>query len=298
MRLTIAAAVSSAGVDVVALIIALAVAAVHGAVSPGPAPRLVRLCTPPPRKRWLDRRLAGLVQNADLAHLVEYPLASACAVVSLCGLLGLLAGGFVAMVVGVLLSGVAIAGLVAARLGRRSIRVRAALPDVVEAVARGLRSHHSQSQSILALPDTIAEPAVLRLDLIEIKRRVDAGAAVADAMGWWVQSTGLTEVALLAAALELGSRSGGDQAGALEELAGAMRAAQGAEAEAEAMAAQGRLSARVIALAPLGVTAIVGLVDPDTVAYFATPIGVVTLFVGGVLNGAGLWWMRTIVGPS
>ncbi len=282
----------------VALMVALAVVAGRGAMSDGPAPRLVRLLKPGMRVSWLDRRAADLVRDADLAHLVEYPLASAAILVGFGAAVGVLFAGFVGLVLGAVVFVAATGALVAYRLGRRSIRVRAALPGVVEALARGLRTHKSQSQSLVALADPTIEPAALRVDLIEIKRRVDAGASVVEALAWWVQSTGLAEVALLAAALRLAAQTGGDQAGALDELAAALRAAQGAEAEAAAMAAQGRLSAQVIAVAPLGVTAIVGLVDPAALAYFATPIGVVTMFVGVVLNGAGLWWMRSIVGPS
>ena len=116
------------------------------------------------------------------------------------------------------------------------------------------------------------------------------GLSLTDALDVWVG--GLPERQTAAALLVLGHRSGAAMAASLDRAAASLRQRQALGDEIRALTSQTRTSGAVVAAAPAGFAAVVAVADPGALgALLATPIGLLSLGVGLVLEGLGIWWM-------
>lgn len=255
----------------------------------GPVRRLGAITVPVP----VPARVAGAVESCAidldpaalwLAWLVGAPL-------TLVG--GLAAGGVgAALVAGV----AAVAGpIVAWRLlrHRHAAQLEAALPSVVEAVARGLRSGGSLRQAL----DEAAAAATgaLASDLSAVVGSARRGAPLVEALESWAQRRPLPGVRLAVAALCLGAETGGAQARAVDGVAATLRMRLATQAEAHALATQARASAALITVAPLAFCAVASATDARTATFlFRTPLGLVMLGAGLALDALGALWMARL----
>jgi tight adherence protein B len=183
----------------------------------------------------------------------------------------------------------------AARRRRRDAALAAALPDLLDRVAGGLRAGAAPHG---ALADAAAGPDVpegLAADLATVSGRAGE-VGLGPALATWVEERPLPAVAAVAAALRVTVGAGGPGATALEGLASALRDRHDAAAEVAALSAQARLSALVVGAAPLASLAFSVLADrrvaPTLIA--AAP-GRGCLLAGLVLEGLAAVWMRRIV---
>lgn len=248
----------------------------RGPASPRPLPM-------PARLRAAFGR-AGLGEQADqllALWLGALVLALALSVV--------LAGGRILLAIGV------VAGPAALLLasGRETRRRTAQLPDALDAVAAGLRGG-------LALPAAISGAAAigppLGDELASVARDVDAGRQLTDAVGRWQARAADAHTALAAAALTVAAGVGGPGARAVDGAAASLRERLGVEAETAALATQGRASAAVLTLAPIGFAFLLTSLDPAAGRFLlGTPIGWLCIALGLALDGAGAWWMARLV---
>lgn len=184
---------------------------------------------------------------------------------------------------------------VAIHLGRDRAdrRLEVALPDALDALARSLRSGASLRQGVLEI--AAATPGVLGDDLRRVAAEVGDGVALGDALDAWVARRPLRGVRLTATALGLGAETGGASARAVDGLAATLRTNVAITAEVRALSSQARLSATVIALAPVGFTMLAASADPRTAHFLLrTPAGALCLVIGLGLDVAGALWMRRL----
>jgi tight adherence protein B len=170
----------------------------------------------------------------------------------------------------------------------------AAIPDLVEAMARSLRSGASPSTALIEAHAVVAAP--LRRDLDPVVAELRGGVPFAEALARWRDRRPRAEVRLAVAALTLGSTGGGDRARGLDGVAATLRERQAIEGELAASSAQARASAGVVALLPLAF-AVMGAVGGAGVAdtLLGTAVGRVCLVAGLALDAAGTVWMHRIV---
>lgn len=252
------------------------------------------------RRRLLRRRavpalplpvaLRGAFDRAGLALEAERLLALWAGSVLLASLLSL------AVPAGrILVALVAVAGPVGLVLaGGRSARRRTAqLPEALDAVAAGLRGG-------LALPAAVAGAsavgAPLGIELAAIAREVDAGRPLAEAVARWQARAADPHTDLAGAALTVAASVGGPGARAVDGAAASLRERIGSEAEAAALATQGRASAAVLTLAPIVFALLLSSLDPAAGRFLlGTPIGWLCIAVGFGLDAVGAWWMARLV---
>ena len=191
---------------------------------------------------------------------------------------------------------VAAAGpLVAWRLwhDRGSARLEAALPGAVDAMARGLRSGASLRQAVAEA--ATSTPGELGRDLARLATATDQGAALVDSLEEWGRRRPVTGVRLVVSALCLASEMGGATAQAVDGVAETLRQRLSARAEARSLATQARVSAAVIAVAPVAFCAVASATDPRTLHFlFGTAPGLAFLSAGLVLDVVGALWMARI----
>jgi tight adherence protein C len=102
-------------------------------------------------------------------------------------------------------------------------------------------------------------------------------------------------VRVAVAALVLGTQSGGAPARAVDGVAAGLRARIAVAAEVRALSTQARLSAVIIAVAPVAFAILASATDAGIAGVlFGTRVGGVLLTVGLALDGAGALWMARI----
>lgn len=202
----------------------------------------------------------------------------------------------VAPALGLLAVGVVASIPVAARPSARrraERRYEADLPGLLDAVARALRAGASLRQG---LADAAAGArGALRADLEGVVSRAGAGLSLAEALDGWGRGRPRPDVLLVVAALQLAIDTGGASARAVDGLAATIRRRAAVQEEAQALSAQARASALVLACAPLvvcGFTVATGGTAADFL--LRTPVGLACLAAGLALDAAGGWWMARI----
>ncbi len=172
--------------------------------------------------------------------------------------------------------------------------VAASLPELLDEVARSLRSGASLHQALDEAAITVGGPtgASVRRLVSDTAR----GATLAHALVAWAGRDVMPEVTFAATALGLASSSGGQAAQAVDAVAATLRERRAVGREVRAQSVQARLSAVVIALLPVVFTTWCAVSDPRIASFlFATAPGWACLVGGAGLLGAGGAWMARIV---
>lgn len=189
-------------------------------------------------------------------------------------------------------------GVAAWWAGRRAhARDLESLPDAVDALASALRSGQAPGLA-LAATSSVAPPG-LAAQLRAAAEATGRGVPLADAVDRWAATSDLDGVALVAAAVSVTARAGGEVGRSLASVADTLRERRALRREVRALSAQARLSATVLALAPLGFAVVSVGIDPASARFLlGTPLGIACLVGGATLDTAGWVWMRRITdGP-
>jgi len=215
--------------------------------------------------------MAASIAVALLASAVALPLGA------LAFAAALVAGPFATMVL---------------RQRRAQFRV-VALPTLLDDVAHHLRGGGTV---LTALAEIGESPHVYADACRTAVGRVRAGLTLAGALELWAAETGVAGIGVVAGALVLAAQTGGRAAAALDGLAAGLRDQQAVAAEAHALATQARLSAVVVALAPVGFLVLSATTSPATTRFLTnTATGRACFAVGITLDVVAAQWMRRIV---
>lgn len=251
-----------------------------GAGRPSPLPG-----APP----WFAGIVASAMPGADARRWWLGWLAAAAAAACL-ALTGSLGGALV------MATALIVAPVVAGSAGRRRDQreLEAALPDALDAVARSLRTGAS-------LPGALAEAATspaagpVAVEWAGAAAAATAGVPVRDALAALVERRPIVPVRLAVAALSLAADAGGAPSQAVEQVAATLRDRAALAREVRALASQARASALVIAVAPVGFTALAGMADSKVLGFLlGSATGGACLALGLALDAAAAWWMARI----
>jgi tight adherence protein B len=184
-------------------------------------------------------------------------------------------------------------GVLLARRGHAARQVEDALPELLDAVGRSLRTGATVTNALREA--AAAAPAALDAELVPVVAAIDGGSPFVDALDDWAARRPVRGVRLVAATLALAGESGGAAARAVDGVAATLRANRSVAAEVRAQAAQARYSALVIALCPLGFGLLVTGTDGRMAEFLLrTPVGLACLASGLALDALGGWWMHRI----
>lgn len=260
----------------------------------------------PPRPRSLDRVLArtryGRALAIRLAEADDRRARAAFVRFSLgCGLAGaalaLLWAGGPASVAGAVAGVAGPEVLLRRRIAQRSARIAEQLPDVLAGLAAPLRAGASLPQAFAAARDE-AEPP-MRTVLLRTCRDLDAGVPQDEAIGRFASRCGVTEARLAARALRVGRQAGGELARVVDEVAETLRDRDRLARELKASTSQARVSAIVVASLPVVFLVLMSAGAREQASLlFGEPIGWLLLGVGGLLEGAGILWIRRLTRPK
>lgn len=179
------------------------------------------------------------------------------------------------------------------RLRRRVLDRRRSLqlPELVGAIERSLRAGASLRQSIETAGRLVGSP--VEEELAALASRVDAGVPLEDALHRWAQEADNDDIALVAAACELGAELGRGVATALHGVAATLAHRRDIAAEAVASGAQARASAWLLSVLPLLFVAGLAVVDRRSLTTLLwSPLGWGCLLTATLLDLGGMAWMR------
>ena len=184
--------------------------------------------------------------------------------------------------------------VVAERWQRRTSASRDAdaLPDVVDAIARAVRTGASPAAALSEAAATA--PPSLGASLVAVVTAAGRGVPFVAAVDRWA-AAGVDGAALVAAAVAVTSSAGGDPSRALTGVADTLRDRRALRREVRALSSQARLSALVLAVAPVVFAAMAAGIDTGTAAVLlGSPLGWACLVAGLALDLAGWSWMDRI----
>jgi tight adherence protein B len=207
--------------------------------------------------------------------------------------LGLAVGGVQVGFASAVVACIALPVVVLALRERRSRRIAAAVPEMLERVASELRSGGTIATAIGA-GSTADGP--LAADLALVDARVRLGATLSDALRAWSRERIVAGVDASAGALAMCASVGGASADALDGLASSLRDRLAVASEARALSAQARMSAIVVGGAPIAYIGWSAIIDPHSLqVLLGTTLGRMCLAAGIALEMLGACWMRAIV---
>lgn len=241
-------------------------------------------------ERSPKRRSLGI----GVARIAAKPVWRSVALAALVGWLGLRLIGGVGLLAGVG-GGAALPFLIAGRRRRREGELlEGQVADVAESVALAVRSGLAIRQALDFAESEVGEPA--RTSLGELLRGNELGAPLERAVGRWANGVGTDEAQLLALVLTLHVRSGGDLAGALDDVARTIRHRSSIQRELRAISAQGRISGAVLGALPIAFFLVLATTSrSEVVPVYRSAAGAAMVTAGLVLELAAYLWIRRLL---
>lgn len=185
-------------------------------------------------------------------------------------------------------------GAVLALRGRATRQRARQVPLALDAVAAELRGGSSLRDAIDRTATGLGAP--LGVELHQVAAQAAAGLSLAEALSAWIDATDDPAIRLAGAALVVAAGLGGPGADALDAAAASLRDRAAADEEVAALSVQARLSAMLLAAAPVAFAFLLTSLDPASARFLLrTPAGWACIAVGLTLDAAGAAWMARLV---
>lgn len=243
------------------------------------------------RRAWATSRLGVVIDHPVRPRLVRPDDAA------IAGAAALLGGVVLGPVWSIPVGGAAYA---VRRLQARRARVvppvvvQERFADVVGAIAAAVRAGSSLPQAIRYAAGEAEPPIRARLE--HLVAELDLGVPLDIAIDGWARGLGTEDGDLVAGALDLHRRSGGDLPAVLDQVTATIRDRVGIAREVRSLTAQARLSAWILGLLPVGFFAFLWLTARDEIeGALATPVGIACIVVGLALEGGAFLWIRSLL---
>lgn len=179
---------------------------------------------------------------------------------------------------------------------KRVNQMRGQLPDAFTLIGNSVGSGLSLQQALEYAARETPEP--LGPDLWLLVNDVNGGMSLSEALERLKTRVPLRELQTVATAMEVQRRSGGSMRDMLDQATEIIRTSLELRLMLQAQTAQGKLSARVVGLLPLGLVGVIALISRDFVAPFfdsSKPIGPVIFTVAVVMDVVGFILVKKIV---
>jgi tight adherence protein B len=125
---------------------------------------------------------------------------------------------------------------------------------------------------------------------------IAVGVPLGDAVDAWAHRSGSEDAQLVAGALDLHRRSGGDLPAVLDQVAATIRERVAVMRETRALTAQARLSGWILGVLPVGFFAFLWITSRNEIeGAFRSPAGVGAIGLGLVLEGLAFLWIRHLL---
>jgi len=168
------------------------------------------------------------------------------------------------------------------------------LPDAIETMTRALRAGHPFSAALKMIGDDFDDPIAKEFELTfgDINYGNDVRRAM---LGLLSRIPTVTVMALVTAVL-VQKESGGNLAEILERISTVIRGRFRLQRKVKTLSAEGRMSAWVLAMVPLGLFAVLMITSPDYLPVLVEDERGQKMIVGGLISACiGIFWIRRIL---
>ncbi|MFV1971249.1 MAG: type II secretion system F family protein [Acidimicrobiia bacterium] len=177
---------------------------------------------------------------------------------------------------------------------RHRKRFEAQLPDTLNLLATSLRAGYSLLQAVEAVGEEAPEPT--RREFGRAMAEIRLGRPMDDALSDIAVRMDSTDFEWTVLAIEIQREVGGNLAEVLQTTAETMVQRNRLRREMKALTAEGRISAIVLSVLPVGLFLFISLANPGYMEPLLTStIGLAVLAGGVVFIGIGIFWMQKIV---
>ncbi|MFJ3483654.1 type II secretion system F family protein [Pseudomonas sp. NPDC090202] len=212
---------------------------------------------------------------------------------SLSALLGFALQGLFGLLLGLLLPIILLRFYVSFRYQRRLRRMIEQLPQLLDHSVRSLKSGRTLGDAVLNSIEVADQP--LKGAMLRIKRNVQLGVTLPDAVQDFAELYERDEFQLFALGLRVNHRYGGNASELLDNLIRLIREREQAARQLRAMTGETRMTAVVLALLPVGMVGYFLLVNPAYLMHmWQDPSGQKMLMVAFAMQTLGcvaLWRM-------
>ncbi|MGH2554257.1 MAG: type II secretion system F family protein [Actinomycetota bacterium] len=180
------------------------------------------------------------------------------------------------------------------RARRRDQLLEQQLADLTESMALGVRSGLSVSQALEFVASEMENPMAELTSRLMAEQRLGTPFEVALEHLGEALATG--DARLFVLVVTIHSRSGGNMAGALDEVTRTIRHRLAVRRELRALSAQGRMSAVILASLPIAFSLILTAASGDElVPVYHSAMGQAMLAIGLAMEAAAFVWMRRVL---
>jgi tight adherence protein B len=180
------------------------------------------------------------------------------------------------------------------RISRRLNAFVSQLEPATRLIAGGLRVGLGLRQSLTIVTEELPDPA--RYEFRRVIGQTNLGASILDAMDDMAARTSSHESLMLARVFRVQSESGGDLARILDQLADTIKDRRHVHRKIAALTSEGRMSAWVLMLIPVGLTAFIAVTQPQmSTALFYSWIGRIVLLIILGLETCAYFWLKALL---
>jgi tight adherence protein B len=252
----------------------------------------------------LERRLEEMPFMQKLADLGEqagrpkpgYQVILNCIVLALVA--GVVAGlllhsGFMGLIAAVLVFFFPVLRLSSLRR-RRLEKINEQMPDAIDVIKRALRAGHPFNAAVKLVADDMDQPIAKEFESMfsDLNYGNDVRRAL---IGLLERVPSVTVMALVTSVL-VQRETGGNLAEILDQIGKVVRGRFRFERKVRTLAAEGKMSAWVLAMVPLALVVMLSISSPHYLPVLLTnPLGHKMLYVAGTLGVVGVLWIRQII---
>ncbi|MBA5636555.1 type II secretion system F family protein [Duganella sp. LX20W] len=255
------------------------------------APALDRLLRRVPQLAALDRLLLQAGVSWTVAQLLGVSTATMLAGLVLPQLLDWpTPAALAAMAAGPLLPG----GLLLRARAARLKKIEQQLPEAADFLGRALRAGHSFANVLQMAGEEMPDP--IAAEFRYAHREINYGVPMNEALHNLATRVPLTDLRYLVIAVLIQRESGGNLAEILGSISRLIRARLKLLGQVRVMSAEGRMSAWILGLLPIGVLLVMTVVNPEYVRpLWHDPTGVRLMWYAAGISALGVAWMRSLI---
>ena len=230
---------------------------------------------------------------ADISMKPAEFVAMVAVVAVVAGLVGLvLAGPIVGVLVAILVC-VGVRFYVRRTESKRQAAFADQLPDVLQLVTTALRSGFGLTQALESVAEDAEEPA--RSEFAHVLAEVRLGRDLSDSMTALARRMRSKDLEWVVSAIDINRDTGGKLSEILDRVSATVRARGRIARQVRTLTAEGRLSARILMATPLLMLLWQWRVNQANFELLTYGVGLIALFVAGILMILGGIWVHKIV---
>ncbi len=247
------------------------------------------------KKRGLLSGVNAILDQANIPLSAGEAVAASLGLSALVGVItGLVTVNTIIGIVAFAVMLVIVASIIQYAGAREKRRFESQLPDTLTLLSTSLRAGYSLLQAVEAVAAEAPEPTSREFGRAIAESRL--GRPVVAALQGITDRMRSGDFDWAVMAIEIQREVGGNLAEVLQTVADTMLARNRLKGEIRALTAEGRISAIVLIMLPIGLGFFVWSSNPDYISPLFTDVrGVVAIVVGGLLMVAGWFWLRKIV---